>query len=182
MVYQFGLEGAKEAFHDRIVVTVAAPAHTALQTMILEKLLVLIAGVLYAAIAMMQQRPRRCTLQEGCLQGLADQVRSQMIRRGPADDLSRAEIDHGRQVQPALFDRDVSNIGCPGLIRQGLLELPVQAILEHRMSISAIGGPHHEASPHLGGQAPACASAWPQYSRITIRLAPPSSRWIRGLA
>jgi hypothetical protein len=54
-VHTLGFEGGEEAFHDRIVITVAGPAHADLNTMFSQQQLVIVAGILAAAIRMVQQ-------------------------------------------------------------------------------------------------------------------------------
>src|SRR6185436_8726567 len=99
MIDQLRFQSAEEAFHDGVVVTVSSATHAALQAMSLQQVLVVIAGILHSPIAMMQQPRRRLTMQQRHPQGLAGEISSQMIGRGPADDLPRTEIDDRRQIQ-----------------------------------------------------------------------------------
>jgi hypothetical protein len=44
MVYEFLLEGSKETFHHSIIITVSFSAHRAINSVIAEQLLVVVAG------------------------------------------------------------------------------------------------------------------------------------------
>src|SRR5580658_101323 len=146
---QFGFQCAEEAFHDGIVVAVAGPAHAGRNAALVQQLLVLVARVLHAPIAMMHQLTRRISLVQSSLESLARKVGSQMIGRRPAHDLARTQIDDGGQVQPALSRWDVGDVGGPGPIGRRLIELAVEPILEDRMLMATVRGPHHEATSHL---------------------------------
>jgi hypothetical protein len=106
-VNKFLFKGAEEAFHRSVVVTVAGTAHAGSYAVAGEQGLVSFASVLHSSITMMQQLPRRPATLQRVAQRLADELRAQMIGRGPADDLPRTEVEHGGQIQPALARRDV---------------------------------------------------------------------------
>ena len=88
VIDEFGFESSKEAFHDGVIVAIASAAHAGQTTIYLQKLLVIVAGILHAPITVMHQALLRPTISESLLQSLADQLRSQMIGSTPADYLS----------------------------------------------------------------------------------------------
>jgi len=115
---QFGLERAEETLDDSVVVAVAATAHAADDSVAGQKRLIFVAGLLHSPVAVVKQASRGPALGEGHLQRRGRQLGSQMIIRGPADDLSRTKIDDHRQIQPPLARGNVRDVRRPGLIRR----------------------------------------------------------------
>ena len=55
----------------------------------------------------------RPTLAEGHVQGVHNQLGSQMVRHRPTDDLAAPDIHDDRQIEEAHRGRDVGNVGDP---------------------------------------------------------------------
>ena len=66
---QFDFEGGEKAFRHRVVPAIAFTAHAALDAVYRQQLLILVAGVLAAAIRVMQQTLRRLTVLQCHLKG-----------------------------------------------------------------------------------------------------------------
>src|SRR4051795_596088 len=97
------LERGEEALHGRIVQAIAASAHRGLDAMSLQHRPIRPSGVLHAAVAMMNEPPRRLAALESHDQGVDAESRLEMLRHRPAHDLARGQILDGRQVQKALI-------------------------------------------------------------------------------
>ena len=108
---QFGFERGKETFHGRIIVTVVRTAQTGHQTVSREDVLISDAGVLTAAISMMQQARGGPATSQGHVQRGLHQVRRHRLRESPADNAARIQIEHCGQIQPALTRRDIRDTG-----------------------------------------------------------------------
>jgi hypothetical protein len=78
--------------------------------MLIEQITVRSAGVLTSAIGVTDQACWRASAVQRHLECLCDQLRAQVIRQGPADDLARVGIQEDRQVQPALPGADVGDV------------------------------------------------------------------------
>ena len=107
-------EAGKERLHGRVVVTVAGPAHASHDLMLGQEGLIIMAGVLAAAVGMMEQTGRWPAGEEGHLQSIDGQLAVQAVAEGPANDPTREHIQDGCQIQPALSGWDVSDVN--GLI------------------------------------------------------------------
>src|SRR5438270_6043858 len=68
---QFDFEGGEKAFRHRVVPAVAFTAHAAVDAVYRQQLLILVAGVLAAAIRVMQQTLRRLTVSQGHLRAFS---------------------------------------------------------------------------------------------------------------
>src|SRR3954471_5828454 len=92
------LERGEEALHGRIIQAIAASAHRLLDAMPLQHRPIRPSGVLHAAVAMMNEPPRRLAALESHDQGVDAEDRLEMRSHGPADDLARGQILDGREV------------------------------------------------------------------------------------
>jgi hypothetical protein len=129
---QFAFERAEEALGDPVVVTVALTAHARFNSMIRKDLPILLAGILNSPIAVMQHPLRGPAMCQGHAEGSARELGSQVIRRGPTDDATRASIKNHRQVQPAFNGRDIRDVD--GLIANDKFCLTAAAHLPPRRS------------------------------------------------
>src|SRR5262245_33372820 len=101
----------------------------------------------------MQQGALRSAFTKGVVERLAGEFGPQVIRRGPADDLPRAEIEDGSQIQPTFAGRDVSDIGHPGLIDLVAAELLIERVGSEGMRMFAVGGADAEFAAFLRANA-----------------------------
>ena len=78
---------------------------------------IVVAGVLAAAVAVMDQAGRRLPVADGLLQGVEDERLGHVLGQAPADDAARAEIEHQGQIGKGSFlERDVGDVGDPDAI------------------------------------------------------------------
>ena len=99
---QFDFEGGEKAFRHRVVPAIAFTAHAALDAVYRQQLLILVAGVLAAAIRVMQQTLRRLTVLQCHLKGGQRDPAFEPFAQRPADHAAREQIEDYRQVQPTL--------------------------------------------------------------------------------
>jgi hypothetical protein len=76
---------------------------------------------------MMDHVPRP-TLTEGHVQGIQNQLGSQMVCHRPADHLAAPDIHDDRQIEEARHGRNVGDVGDPQLVGAGGLEVAVHQI------------------------------------------------------
>ena len=84
-----------------------------------EQFLIVDRAVLRPAVGMVDQTGRRVASHESTAQGFYREITLQVITRGPADDAPGEEIQHDREVKPALRCPDVGDVCSP---------LPVRAV------------------------------------------------------
>src|SRR5277367_6437377 len=85
LVYQFKLEGGEEALRHRVVPTVSDPAHAAEDSVCREQLLIFLAGVLAAAVRVMQHCARRLSALKRHPQCVQCEPSFQPFAQRPAD-------------------------------------------------------------------------------------------------
>ena len=90
----------------------------------------------------------RISLNDGHLQCRAHQPSRHRRAHRPAHNLARVQVQHCRQIQPAAARTDVGDVADPGLIGQGLIELPVEHIARHSHGVFAICGVDKLAPPN----------------------------------
>ena len=138
--HAFALEGSKETFHDRIVVTITHTAHAQLSVGCHQAVLVGGAGVLAALVGMVQQSRSRTASHQGHAQGGFHQVGIHLRGHGPTDYSAGKQIQNGGQIQPAFCRVDVGEIADPFLVgRQGrkVLVEPVGRWNHARLALSS---------------------------------------------
>src|SRR5262249_31945375 len=110
----------------------APPAHAARDPVLRQPPLVVLAGVLAAAVRMRHQPRPGPPPGHGHRQGIDDQAAGDPLAHRPADDLPRVQVLHGCRGQPALPGRDGGDIRDPGPVRRRRLELPVEHVRGRR--------------------------------------------------
>ena len=108
-----GLQRGEEALHRRIVPDVARAAHRADDAVIGHQALELLAGVLAAAIGVMQQRIGFAPPPDRHHQGIGDELRRHPCAHRPTDHTPGEEIDDGSHIEPALRRPDIGEVGDP---------------------------------------------------------------------
>ncbi|KKC32793.1 hypothetical protein WH91_11905 [Devosia psychrophila] len=89
---------------------------------------------------MMDQTGRRLAHDERLSESRQSQGAVQAVAGGPADDATREQIQHYRQIQPALPGPDVGDIDPPLLIGTPGLEHLVEQVRRHWPGMLAVGG------------------------------------------
>src|SRR5690349_8042909 len=150
-IHEFDFERGEKTFRHRVVPAIAFTAHAALDAVYRQQLLILVAGVLAAAIRVMQQTLRRMAVLQRHLQGVQHDAAFEPFAERPANHAAREQIDDYRQVQPTLQGPQIGNVCDPAPVGGGHGKLPVQQILLNR-----------QAMPGISGGAEATVSARPQ--------------------
>ena len=70
----------------------------------------------------------RLTLAEGHVEGVQNQLGSQMVGHRPADDPAAPDIHDDRQIEKSRGGREVSDVGDPQLVWAGGLKVAVDQI------------------------------------------------------
>ena len=139
-LYLLHLQGMEEAFHGRVVVTVALPAHAAQQAMVLKQRLVIQGRVLAAPIGMQDQPGWGTAPEQGHGQGRHHQLLGDPFRHGPADHGSGIEVQHDRQIQPTFACPQVGDVGHPLLVGTRGGEVLLQPVGCHRQAMLRVRG------------------------------------------
>src|SRR5919202_780740 len=101
-VDQLGLEGGKEALGDGIVPTSTGSTDALACLVRRQQVAIGRAGVLDAAIRVLDQAWLWPTTLQRHLQGRRGQLRAEMVGHRPTDDLAAVGVENDGQVQPAL--------------------------------------------------------------------------------
>src|SRR4051812_12403069 len=124
---QFTFQGVEEAFHRRVVVAVAGPAHAAAKRVLVKQALVLGTGVLAAAIGMMQDVSDWPAAEREMESG-TDEFGLERRPHGPSDHATRAEVQEHGEIEPALGRGDRGDVSRPDAIGGRDRKLPRQEI------------------------------------------------------
>lgn len=147
MMHVFRVQHMEEAFHHGIVPAVPAPIHTRRQAVLGEQFAVRGGGVLGSSVRMMHHAGRRASM----FYGHGERRRSQLLRQAapppPGNDPTRVEIEHHRQIEPALGGPNVGNTPGPHPIRSLDRELAIEGIFGHGPPMIRLGG----GAPPLDG-------------------------------
>src|SRR3989449_590815 len=128
VVDELDLQRREETLGHGVVPTIAPAAHAAHDPVLGQDALVVAAGVLTAAIGMMEQPLRRAPARQGHPERVEREVVRDALVHRPADGEARTEIEDHRQVEPTLARRNVGDVGDPRLVRPSTLELPRQDV------------------------------------------------------
>jgi len=74
------------------------------------------------------------------LQGISDQLHRHALRHRPTDDAAGKEVQHHRQIQPALVGPKVGDIAVSFLVLGTGAEVLCQQVVGHWQVMSALGG------------------------------------------
>lgn len=108
--------------------------------MLAQQVLVRLTGILTATVGVVDQPWPWTAPANRHAQGIADQLCLNAIRQRPTNDAQCVQVDHHRQVQPALVGPEVGDGRCPDLVLGAYIELAIQEILCHRQPMTAVGG------------------------------------------
>lgn len=113
------LDGSEAGVEEGVVVAVVGPAHALADAGASEHLPIAFAGILSAAIGVMNDPLFGLATDNGLTQGGKHQILVHSLREFPADDSSRVEIHHdGKIGETAGFQRNICDIGEPDLVRR----------------------------------------------------------------
>ncbi|GAC44372.1 predicted hydrolase [Paenibacillus popilliae ATCC 14706] len=114
-----------ERFNARIVVAVPFTTHAPDHGVDLKLLLVIMGGILAAAIGMMQYLTIGLLTAVSLPQRLQHQFLRHSVAHVPADDLAGVQVHDARQVQPAFLRPDVGHVCHPFFIGLACRKFPV---------------------------------------------------------
>jgi hypothetical protein len=83
-------------------------------------------------------------------QSAKGQLGAHMIAHGPADHLPGRQIQHGRQVEPALTGWNVRDVGQPDPVRHSCRELLLQQVRRNRQRMATVGRGRPETASGQG--------------------------------
>ena len=109
----FAFEQLKETFCHGVIVAVSPTAHAGLQVVGAQKRLPVVTGELASLVRVHRYRLLRMATPHCHHQGGNRQVSIHSGLHGPAHNLSREQIKHDCQVEPALEGADISDVGDP---------------------------------------------------------------------
>src|SRR5690606_675131 len=135
------LDCAVETFRDGVVPAVTLPAHALDDPMLLGQLHEVFADELAAPIGMKDQPRSGSPRQQRVTHRLAAQRSVDPFADRPADDAPREEIDHRRQVEPALFRPDVGDVGYPDSVGSSGHEVAPEKIGSRRLGVRRVCRP-----------------------------------------
>src|SRR5271156_3839416 len=125
------LQAVEETLAGGVIPAIALAAHRREHAVVSELFLKVVAAILAAAIRVMNQPWLRTTPEPRHAQGIDHQILGHPLAHRPADDPPGVEIEHDRQVQPALAGGDESNVRRPYLIWTLGLEVLIKPVRRH---------------------------------------------------
>jgi hypothetical protein len=114
------------------------------------QLLELFAGVLAAAIRVMQQCIGLASSPDRHHQGIGDELRCHLCTHRPADHASREQIDDDSHIEPTFCRPNIGEVGDPFAVGSGRLEGAVEYVRSDGsdLPLTQIGG---QATPSRAG-------------------------------
>ncbi|KAI4159322.1 MAG: hypothetical protein LQ342_006645 [Letrouitia transgressa] len=152
---EFGLQRGPKALHVGVVVAVRPPAHARNGPVGMEEGTVGVAGVLAAAVGVVQEAGSRLAPGGGLGEGARDQGRGHDLVGGPAHHLATVKVEDPGQVEPALGGGDAGEVGRPDLVGARGCGSLRQAVGGDGTEMARVGGPGPEAPLLAGAQPPA---------------------------
>jgi len=110
---EFGLQGAEEALHRGVVPAVAATTHAGADASAGEQLPIAAAGVLAAAVGVMEEAPGGAASHERHVQGGADERGGRGAAHRPPNHAPRGEVKNHGQITPARAGGTSGEVGRP---------------------------------------------------------------------
>lgn len=116
VMHQLGFQRMEEALHWRVVQRVGPPAHRRDDGCFGQRRLVVTAGILDAAVGMLDQAGTGTLALDGHQQRRGRQLGPKMVAHGPAHDLTGVQVHDGGHVQPTFSCRNVGQVNRPGIV------------------------------------------------------------------
>jgi hypothetical protein len=134
----FALQAAEEALNRGIVPAVSLATHAADHAVLFQQFLVVMAGVLAAAIGMMNQTRRWFSQVDRHYQGPDHQRLFHAPIDRPTDHAAGIKIDDDGQIDPALLSPQISDVRTPSLVRCRRRKIPIQHVPRHWKIVLAV--------------------------------------------
>ena len=123
-----GLQRGEEAFHRRVVPTVAGAAHATREALVRQEPLERLADVLAAPIGVMQHGLGLAPPPHRHHQRIGDQLRRHRRTHGPTHHSAREEIHDGGDIEPPFGGPEVGEVGDPFAVRGRGVKLAIEHI------------------------------------------------------
>jgi len=101
--FEFGLDGAEAGFHEGVVVAVSGPAHALAELGSAEDGPIVLAGVLPAAVAVVDETGGRLPIADRMGQRIQDQRFGHLLSEAPAHDAARTQVENQSQISKGRF-------------------------------------------------------------------------------
>src|SRR5437868_11529772 len=101
--FEFGLDGAETGFHEGVVVAISGPAHALAKLRSTKDGPILLAGVLPAAIAVMDQTRSWLPTADRMGQGIQDERFGHLFSQAPAHNAARTQVENQSQISKGRF-------------------------------------------------------------------------------
>jgi len=149
LLEEFIFKRAPKRFDGGVIVAISFAAHAGLDGRVLEEGTILGAGVLRAAIGMMQEAFKRkgLTMVQGHLECLESEGGLEILLHGPADDSAAIEIHDGGEVEPAFASGNVGNVTDPDSVNSLGRPLGSEPVGSDGIIVTAVGGTDSKAAP-----------------------------------
>jgi len=164
--------GGQTAHQSHLAPGLAAAAHGGKQPGIAERLTIIAAGVLHAAIGMEEQVGRRAAMEQRHGQGLENQSSVDAFAHGPADNLAAVEVQDGGHIKPAFPGLDTGDVHDPNLIGGGGLGGGRQTIGRDGVVVVAVGGADAVAAPLAATEARCLHESGDAFAAMAVALLP----------
>ena len=123
---QLRLDRLEECLDVRAVVTIALTAHRHLETIVVQKFLVVVRTVLASLTEVMDAALARLPLCNNHLLCTHCQLALHLVAHRPANATLGMQIEDDRLIEPAFPCPDISDIACPLLVRLICTEVALQ--------------------------------------------------------
>ncbi len=135
------LQRVEEAFHRRVIASVALPAQPAYHPADPQTLLISQTTILNPAIRMMNNIFVRIIHRHSTVKGLDGDLGFQYVPQRPTNHLARTQINHSSQKKQALPRRDLGDVRHPDRVRFVQLEVLIHDTGRRFMATINLGQP-----------------------------------------
>ena len=155
---ELALQGGKEAFHHRVIETVADRPHRRIDPRCRTPLTEEYRGVLATMIGVMNQPRLRPPLSHRHLQRRQDEVGAQMVLHRPADHPPAEHVkNHRQEEKPVLLGRQIRDVRDPEPVGTSSGKAPLDEVGSRRGRRIAPRGAHRRRPPTMAAHQPGLA-------------------------
>jgi len=144
---RFCFESAEKAFDGRVVPAVADAAHARRDPMAGKQILIGPARVLNPAVGVMQQRGAGPSVRERLVESGGHELLGRRAPHGPSDDAPRGEVEHDREIAPAVARRTGRHICGPDGVDRRDRKATTEPIGGDRIPVRAVRGNAEAPTP-----------------------------------
>ena len=136
---QLCLDRLEEGLDSGVVIAVALAAHRYPESVLAQKLLIIVRTVLAATVGVVNATLGRLPQRHSHLQRSDRQVVLHPVAHRPANDTPGMQIEDDRQVEPAFSGPHIADVTGPLLVRLICMEIPVQKVRRDVEAVIAVG-------------------------------------------